>query len=294
MHEARQADGSELAEFDRLPQVSMIEVDRFCDGCGYNLRGQAVRRDTRTKLLLCRCPECGQFHHAREQATVGRAWLNRLAMLGLLIWIGTVAGTVVMLGFAQALITTVPLEEFTIRRHIPVTSQPGTQPSTAAPTVFQIGAAGQVTLSMPSGTTTTYRAHYTVNEDWPYKSEFTALMLASSFGTGVTLAVLLVVVCHHWRRWGYYVPVVLVTVAPALIVFSWWRAMAPELTWWGAWYITAHAAAFLAGGLTGIRVGRPLARLVANLLLPPKLRAPLAFLWLVDGKSPNPCNAEPS
>jgi hypothetical protein len=36
--------------------------------------------------------------------------------------------------------------------------------------------------------------------------------------------------------------------------------------------------------LVGLGVGRPIARAAARLLLPPRLRGPLAFLWFVDGK----------
>jgi hypothetical protein len=36
----------------------------------------------------------------------------------------------------------------------------------------------------------------------------------------------------------------------------------------------------------GAFLGRPLARMLVVLLLPPRLRVPLSFLWICDGKPP--------
>ena len=36
----------------------------------------------------------------------------------------------------------------------------------------------------------------------------------------------------------------------------------------------------------GLMIGRPLARLMVRAFVPPRLRVPLSFLWLCDGKEP--------
>ncbi|MDB5300946.1 MAG: hypothetical protein JWO87_2609, partial [Phycisphaerales bacterium] len=43
------------------PVISNIHTDTFCESCGYNLHTQAVVRDERLGLLICRCPECGRW-----------------------------------------------------------------------------------------------------------------------------------------------------------------------------------------------------------------------------------------
>ena len=36
----------------------------------------------------------------------------------------------------------------------------------------------------------------------------------------------------------------------------------------------------------GLMVGRPVARMLVQLLLPPRMRSSMAFLWLTDGREP--------
>jgi hypothetical protein len=43
-----------------------------------------------------------------------------------------------------------------------------------------------------------------------------------------------------------------------------------------------------AGILLGIMLGRKLSRTLVRMVIPPKPRQMLAFLWLTDGKSPPP------
>lgn len=65
-----------------------------------------------------------------------------------------------------------------------------------------------------------------------------------------------------------------------------WGLVILGLLAWGTPYILAHTGAFLAGGLLGVGPGRPPARGIVTLLLPPRLRQALVFLWLVDRKPP--------
>lgn len=67
--------------------LACVESDRFCAGCGYNLRTLPVHRDYRTKILLVRCTECGQYQPANDLATVTRPWLHRLSAFFLVLWI---------------------------------------------------------------------------------------------------------------------------------------------------------------------------------------------------------------
>jgi hypothetical protein len=128
----------------------------------------------------------------------------------------------------------------------------------------------------------------------PYRSQFIALMLLSSFGTGLLLALLLVVACHHWRRWVYIAVVTFVTIVTGAIVVLVWREIAPNLLWWGARQSVEQAGAHLAGCLVGVYFGRALARLVVVWLLPPRLAQHVGFLWRADGKEPPRIEASPA
>jgi hypothetical protein len=86
--------------FENTPPTASVETDRYCDGCGYNLRLQPVRRDPRTKIPMARCPECGMFHAAGEGTTAGKLWLYRASRILLLLWVvvgWSSAGLIVMI-----------------------------------------------------------------------------------------------------------------------------------------------------------------------------------------------------
>jgi len=264
--------------FQGQPVAASIESDRFCDQCGYNLRTQPVRREVQTNLLLCRCPECGSFQPAHDGATAGRVWLQRLGTLLLFLWIALVAGVVFGLCAAQVGITFAPLEEATTYRQVTIPA-PGAASPTPGPSTVTVVQQGNTTVTR---TFTTWRRE--VRENFPHYTAFMTLMRALSLCLGFVLAMLLAVVLHHWRRWCYLIPVVLVPVAVGFLVWYMWGSSTPHLREWATPHIVAQAAAHLVGGLIGVLLGRPAARLVATLVLPPRLRQVLAFLWLVDGK----------
>jgi hypothetical protein len=274
-----------VVEFDRQPAVAFVETDRYCEGCGYNLRTQPVRRDARIRVLLCRCPECGGFQPVREGVTAGQVWLQRLGTLGLLAWIVTLLGVGFGLGAAQVGLTMIPLEELTRYRQVVIPVTPAkSQPAGGGTTMTMIS--GQRITVTQSGTTTTTRYRREVREHYPYYRAFMALMHASSFALGFLLTLMAVVVFHHWRRWGYLVPAVFVSIVTGMLTWYIWLIHCPHLLDWAEPIITGQSAAHLAGALTGILLGRPFARLLVTLMLPQKLRQVLAFLWLADGKQP--------
>lgn len=258
--------------------VGRIEVDRFCDGCGYNLFSQGVFRDAHTQLLVCRCPECGRFHHAAGGATIAHLWLHRLALLALWLWILVIVGIVVGLAAAQGGLLIETLEELTMYASV------GTSTT-------------QQTL--PDGTVITYQVGHAlrrvVETDYPYYELFLLLVAATATAIGFGLAAWVVVVLHHWRRWGHFVVVTIVVLGVGGIVWGVWAGNFPLLAGWAVPYSAGLTLAALAGGVTGVYLGRPLARLIVRLLLPPRLRTSLGFLWLADGKPlPQPCETIPT
>ncbi|MEO1237648.1 MAG: hypothetical protein AAFX76_12750 [Planctomycetota bacterium] len=82
-----------IAGFDAQPAVAQVEGDRFCRGCGYNLRQQPIRVEPETDTVMLRCPECGGFASAHESVTASRRWLHRLAGPAVVLWgLGLLAG----------------------------------------------------------------------------------------------------------------------------------------------------------------------------------------------------------
>lgn len=130
---------------------------------------------------------------------------------------------------------------------------------------------------------------------WHYSDEYAMLMsyvLSASFGLGLGGAIVAVVVFPHWRRWGYAVLALGVPAGVALAMSAFWYQQAPHLVRWGMPIISGHMVAQMLGGLSGVFGGRPLARLLTRLVLPPRLRGAVAFLWTVDGKNPPVVPAE--
>ena len=281
--------GDVQAAFAAQPIIATIEVDRFCGRCGYNLRTQPVRREPRTELLLCRCPECGQFDAARDGATAGRVWLNRLGTAVSLAWIVGLLGIVLGIGGAQTGISFGVLDETTMYAPLPATT-------TTLP-------AGQVANYTSSNSRTGMQTVSTVTKDgvqtvttmkWACQPRdvdtelrlFIWFMRTLSFGLGFTLILLIAVAAHHWPRWTYYVPVIALAAAACGLARIVAQFEMPELGGWAWFVISTQTAAFLVGGACAVPTARPLARLAATIVLPLRWRQVVAFLWLADGKLP--------
>ena len=254
--------------FERLPLVAEMELDRFCDHCGYNLRTQAVRRDPRTRILLCRCPECGRFHPATGQTSVFSPWLRRLATLLLAFWILVIGGGFIGLAIAEGAMTVVTVEDLGRRRY----------------------AYSQDTRRWQrSGLPLYMRTHEREYIQWVVGMAIGSL--AVSFG-GMAL---ITVFCYHWRRWTCDLVAVAMPTLVGLVLLLTLRYGGPRDTLpWATSYIILYTLIQVLGGIFGIASGRPMARLVIRIFLPPRARQTLAFLWLADGKKPPSTAADPA
>ena len=113
-HKATIEPGSESPE-TRGATRACIELDRFCEGCAYNLRTLPVYRDDYTGIPVVRCPECGRFQPANDTSTALRPWLHRLTSLLLAIWMLTLVAGLVSLGMAEGAMSYANLDELTVR-----------------------------------------------------------------------------------------------------------------------------------------------------------------------------------
>ncbi len=251
MNDDRTAHADTTPWFAGLPKVAAVEIDRYCEGCGYNLRTQPVRRDDRTQVALVRCPECGRYQAAAQTATPLRPWLQRLGVLGLWAWMLFLLCFGGLLLFLSGVVSYGSLDQLTTWRQ---------------------GPQGQYQL--------------VVRERDEYWGWFLAAVISASAGLAFTGAGLIVVACHHWRRWAYAALALVGPLIPAALVWLTWREEAPHLLEWGTPYIAAHLATQWCAALIAVFAGRPLARVLIRILLPGRARSALAFLWLADEKPP--------
>lgn len=251
----------EQFDFGAMAQVTTVEADRYCEGCGYNLRTQIVRRDSRTQVLLCRCPECGRYHSVSDSVSVGRVWLSRVSTLALALWIVLLISVLSGWAFGLFGMSAVTIEEL---------GRP-----------WRMGSSRMSDIGL-----------YACPESQLYW-EWVAPTAAASVALGLVGGIILVVVFPHWRRSWYATTAV---VVPLLVGVAVWAVVAsdqpqrgwnrPAMSTWAYPYVCAQMLLQMLGSLIGVGLGRSLARLTIRILLPPRLRPPLAFLWLADGLPP--------
>ncbi len=70
---------------DAEQRIALVNADRLCTTCGYNLIGQMVLRESHYKLLIVRCPECGTIASVQEYPLLGR-WANRWGIMLAVLW----------------------------------------------------------------------------------------------------------------------------------------------------------------------------------------------------------------
>jgi len=248
--------------------VACIELDRFCAACAYNLRTLPVYRDERTGIPIVRCPECGRYQSANDTATALRPWAHRLTSLIIGVWVLTIITSFIWLGVAEGAMSYATLDELTHRA--------GTQ----------IQRIGTMTIRTGRGT-----GPLQVWNDMPDFALFMSVMLIGSVAIAFTSGLLAAVLCPHWRRGAGVALMVAMPLAAGGVIALTWHYEAPHLFGWGMSYIFAHAGAQLSGGLLGIVFGRPVARVIVRIFLPPSMRPRLAYLWLTDGRPLPQCAA---
>lgn len=278
--------------------LGQISADRLCTHCGYNLIGQPIVREPKYGLLVTRCSECGTYSPTTEYPSLA-AGLARLTMLFAAAWLLIISAVVLLSGFALYGFTELAFE---------VVLEP---PRRLAQEEFQasIVAAGGDASKLWQSTEAEARAwldsvggeqgFIDAHGGWRmFANWFTLVQLLPAFiGTfvlGVLWAALTMGVPRR-RLW-------LVPIPPILFGGTLVALQALSVTRYGSnWYTVAidflnrryerplMVMAFIALALLlflGVRFGRPIVRLVVSILLPPRLRSGLAFLWTVDGLKP--------
>ncbi|MDB5353638.1 MAG: hypothetical protein JWN24_91 [Phycisphaerales bacterium] len=249
------------------PVISHIHADTFCESCGYNLHSQAVMRDERLGLLVCRCPECGKWAAAGQGTSASRVWLNRF---GTLLLVGWVLVLLVIFGLGTLFLGMLPygyMMSFTHWKNVEVPI-----------------------ANMPGKHQTVYR--YELRDPPPSDSDEAADLRAQRTITMCVAAALAAVIgglhavfLWHargpWRILAFALPLagcvgawVIWNMDPQTVDLSSWAV--PRI----AWFLLLECL----GVSLGLLLGRPIIRGLLRILVPPKPRQHLAFLWTVDNR----------
>lgn len=260
-------DSTTAIEPELGPVIGQVQTDTFCENCGYNLHTQAVLRDTRLGILVCRCPECGRFAPAGRISSASRVWLNRLGIALLLAWMVFLLGSFGLGTLFLGMAAYGHASEGTRWEQIP-------QGVPNAP--------GQTYMTM----------RYVVDDRSSIPPEEAAQRRQQKIVLGCVAAVLGTIVggmfsaflwhCRGWRRLFAFVPP-LVACGFAATIWS-TDSMTVMIRDWGQRRIGEYFLWECLWVAIGLLVGRPIARGALHILLPPRLRQHLAFLWTTDGK----------
>lgn len=248
------------------PVIGHIQTDTFCD-CGYNLHTQAVMRDARLGILVCRCPECGRFTPAGQATTATRVWLNRLILLFLGLWMLFIVALFALCTLFLGMVA---------YGHVMSNVK-----------FVQVGVPNAPGRSIYVYAIDTPRAS---DKDAAERRMFEQIVMASlAIALGAFAGGLFSVVLWHlksgWRALAWIPPVFGCGVAAVIWVNE---PMAIMIWRWGLRWIVGYSLIESAAVAIGLLVGRPIARGVLRILLPPNPRQHLAFLWTVDGKQLKP------
>ena len=250
------------SETESAPVVGHVQVDAFCEECGYNLHTQPVRRDARLGILICRCPECGRFTAAANLTPVRQVWLNRLGFGMLVSWVLFLLGLFALLTLFHGLMATGFVQQAVQFENVAPTSAAG------------IWRYHYIPRPAPatSGEVSQYRFQKTV-------MVLTTVLLGAVAGGVVSVCMWYV---RGIRR--------LLAFAPALLgvgisFLGWTNDPSASLV---QDIVRRQSTICLLletlGVVLGLYLGRPFARAALSMLLPPKPRQHLSFLWTTDGK----------
>lgn len=290
--------------------IGVIETDTFCDRCGFNLHTQRVWRDGRLGILVTRCPECGAHQAAGRSTTTASAWLKRLAMIGLVWWIGIALAFVVGVFFLNFGITVGSVEELVTDHYETLDGRPvDPEYDSKTGSYFWTVREGAASTRVPEdGVVKRFKLvpaltgqHEKHNTQYYYRSGIPLwgiVVMSAIFAAGLFLVgSILSAATWFWRR-GWRWVWLLLPILAAVIVFAVaysesqaiqnpYRMSAPREIGRNLYFSVGAVIVGLQVLVMGIGLwmGRPIARFVVSVIVPPKSRQLFAFLWHADGKA---------
>lgn len=276
-------------------RISTLLADRPCARCAFNLVGQSIVRERHYGLLVVRCPECGTIASLQEYPLLGR-WANRWAAIAAAAWLLLAAAVSfgiagVMFGFTIGTMETTnrPLADLISKKH-----EDHQQAIQLAQGVAQPQMSGWWNIDATWWDAQDKAALLNEAGGWAGAVQWWGFLIwLVGFGILFPLGSVWAVGAAHrrgWRLLATYLPMILI----AAVFFS--MANISGNRWLNAgdlaarmlWPVTLPIAAALAilPLLLSAMFGRSIARCLIVLWLPPRLRVPLSFLWVCDGKTP--------
>ena len=288
-----------------LERHQCLEVDAFCTNCGYNLHAQPVTRDERLGIYVCRCPECGQHHPAGVGVTASSVWMRRLATGLLMFWVLVVCNAFFWFAVALGGLILTHIEVLTTTEMVAADGRLVEYVELAPTTAATAGGPVPATNWVPvyKGTTqpaATYERVRTLHFPDPkdgsiaWRHRFVIINAVTAACLALVGGVLLVVFLWHWPRRRYLLAMLVPFAAAAGALGLMWLFDAGDeyrrLHGWMASRAAAYAVGAAACLGVGMLIGRPLARAVLRMFIPPKPRQHFNFMWHVDGKTPPAAN----
>jgi len=288
-----------------LERHQYLEVDAFCTNCGYNLHAQPVTRDARLGIFVCRCPECGQHHPAGVGVTASSVWMRRivtgllvfwaLVVLNAFFWLAVAFGALIITHIEVLTTTEMVAADGRLVEYIEIPAAAAAAGGAGTP-----AAPGTSWVPVYKGTTQpvqTYERVRTTNfpnanpnqpADWRFR--YAAINATTAGCIALAGGVLLVVFLWHWPRRRYLLVMLIPFMAAAgALGLMWLFDSGNEYRNVRGWMIR-NAAAYAALGAAclgvGILIGRPIARGLLRMFIPPTPRQHFNFMWHIDGKAP--------
>lgn len=291
-------------------RTSTLIGDRLCIKCGYNLVGQPILREGHYDMLIVRCPECATVASVQEYPLLGR-WANRWAALlascwflaMVVLWLGS-AGTLFGFAAGSAELAADEYGDVVYQRFNEWQAQQAANVTPNAPS-------GQIVFTNASGVVTVRNTPADFTAWWQAQDRAAMLRDAGGVFGGLSwfvayiwmwLTIVAVALGVAWATlliargrlgllaWGAIV--MLSAAVIGLIPLMDWLSSKPTWTQQAAAQQIAPTVFILSllwGGMwmaVGLMVGRSVTRGLARLMLPPRMRSSLAFLWLTDGLQP--------
>ncbi len=292
--------------------------DRLCTKCGFNLTGQLILREPHYHMVIVRCPECSTVASVQEYPLLGR-WVSRWSALLAAVWF---TALVALLAPTVGILTAITLnlgQELTgpLAQRIGTLHQEHVKAALAANPPKAVAG---VNAADTWGTPEWYAAQnvgtdmFVDNKWWTKQTpsaliadaggltsciDLSPLLAWSLFGIPVLVAGVAwsVALLHQPRRrvWLFSLVVGGITTGIAVIAsfnthtyrWSGWvhaRELAQQAIGWPINLV--GIVVFTPALIAGLLFGRSIVRGLIRLMLPPRLRGPLATLWLADGLTP--------
>lgn len=287
-------------------RITQVSGNRLCIRCGHPLTGQPVVREPHYDMLIIRCAECGAAASMQEYPILSR-WSSRFGYLMLGLWFITLIGMLLLTSLAITgfSIATGERAAWNFEAFIDMRFQETNQADQSNTNTTTGTVSGAPLQTSPVATMNTFRSWWNEQDanamlrdagGWLAIINWRAivflvpamlvLLAAGVFWSGVLV---------HWRRRKLAILALLFAIVAAAFLYlilrnfeSWntifqpWQAAREAVMPTVAWMALITLALVM---LITLIVGRTVLRGLVRLLLPRRMQAALAQLWLADGKT---------